>query len=479
MSEKSTLEELRQHLAEVVDEIKQTDQEYDGLPFTAESRAKFDALRDEKTRCEAEISEREMRQQYIASLTDSADHVEAEPRYDFQVRKPASLVPDDPTRFEEYRLRARSLDDLEQGYRDGARKILETRYRVQHPHVSKEEAQNDIDYLVELDNEVAVRMIATSSAGYRREFGQYVSKGLVGPEMARAATIVTGGGGYAIPVELDTTLFLTSAGVVNPIRRLARVRQTNVNVINFINTNGIVAGFGAEAAAATDNAPTLAQPVVNIEKAFAFVPMSIEVAEDWANIQADMAMAFADAKATLESTKFLTGLGHSSNEPQGLIASGGATAVVTSATTAVFAVADLYSLQQALSPRYRPNAVFAGNLAAANKIRQFDTAGGANLWTQLSFDLPANLLGRPFYEWSDVSSAVTTSASTVLIWGDFNYFGIVDRVGLNVEFIQHLFATANNRPSGQRGLYAYWRTSSQVLAPTLQANSAFVSLKLL
>ena len=39
---------------------------------------------------------------------------------------------------------------------------------------------------------------------------------------------------------------------------------------------------------------------------------------------------------------------------------------------------------------------------------------------------------------------------------------IVDRIGLSVELIPHLFG-ANQRPTGQRGLYAYWRISSKVV----------------
>ena len=74
---------------------------------------------------------------------------------------------------------------------------------------------------------------------------------------------------------------------------------------------------------------------------------------------------------------------------------------------------------------------------------------------------------------------MTTSASTVLTIGDFNQFAIVDRVGMSVEFIPHLFGGTSNYPTGQRGLYMYWRNSSQVLTPGLTANSAFQSLKLL
>jgi HK97 family phage major capsid protein len=296
--------------------------------------------------------------------------------------------------------------------------------------------------------------------------------------MQRTASLTTTAGGFAVPVELDTTLLLTNAGVVNPIRTVARVRQTNVNTVEFINSAGITAGYGAEATEASDNAPVLAQPTVNIEKAFAFVPMSIEIAEDWAAIQQDMAMCFADAKNQLESLKFLKGLGHGSHEPQGLIAAGGATAVTSTATTAVFAVGDLMNLELALSPRYRPNATIVGNKATYQKVRQF-ASNGVNIWVQLQGALPPELIGYPALEWSSYDSTPTTSNSTILTIGDFSYFAIVDRAGMNVEFLPHLFGGSNRFPTGQRGLYCWWRNSSQVLSPTLGSQSAFQSLKVL
>jgi len=481
MENKHTLDELREHLAEIKEEIRQTDAEYANREFSPEARAKFDALKVERSRTEAAIEEREEREAYLATLAERDDNVESERKYAFQTRK-ASVVPDDPTNLEEYRVRARNIDELEQAYRDGARKVLESRYTPKLDGVSKEEAQNDIDRLVGIDREVALRMITTSTPAYKREFGMYLKTagGVIGPEMQRAASLTTTAGGYAVPVELDTTLLITNAGVVSPIRQIADVRTTNRNTYEFLNTAGVSASFGAEATEASDNAPTLAQPIAYLEKAQAFVPMSIEISEDWQNIMSDLAACFADAKERLESSKYLTGLGHASSEPQGLIAAGGATSIYTSATTAVMAVADLYGLEQQLSPRYRRNATFVMSKAAANKIRQFDTAGGANLWEYLGNGTPGRLLGYPTYEWSDISSAVTTSGSTVVVFGDFSYFKIIDRTGLNVDFIPHLFATANNRPSGQRGLYAYWRTTSQITSPVTPVSySAFQSLKLL
>jgi hypothetical protein len=40
----------------------------------------------------------------------------------------------------------------------------------------------------------------------------------------------------------------------------------------------------------------------------------------------------------------------------------------------------------------------------------------------------------------------------MLIAGNFDRYHIIDRVGMTVELVPHLFATGNNRPSGQRGL---------------------------
>ena len=478
----ASVTQLEDRNTEIRSELKDIEAENAGEAFNEDTRSRWNELNEELESNTKLIEELEARAARLAELYNSDRNTEKEPtRAHFQTRKP-SAVPDDPTRLEEYRNRASSIDELERAYVDGAKRIIDTRYRHKAAD-SLEDSQTDAEKLVGIDQEVALRFIATSSPKYAKEFETYIRTGgrVAGEEMQRAASLTTTAGGYAVPVELDTSLLLTNAGVVNPIRNLARVRQTNVNTVEFINTAGITAAFSDEAVEATDNAPTLAQPVVNIEMAHAFVPMSIQIAEDWAGIQQDMAMAFADAKNQLESDKFLTGTGHSNHLPQGLIAAGGATAVVSTAATSAFAVGDLFSLEIGLSPRYRnsPSCAIVGNKATFQKVRQF-ASNGVNIWVQLQGANPPELIGYPAYEWSNYASTPTTSGSTILTIGDFNYFAIVDRVGMNVEYIPHLFGASNRYPTGQRGLYMYWRTSSQVLSPvTPQANSAFVSLKVL
>lgn len=484
MEDKMTLAELKTHRADLEARAADIAAKYADRDFPADVEVEWEAIKAETVETDSRIAKREQRDADMAALARNADNVEPgtdDTRFSFQTRK-ASVVPDDPTDFAQYRTNARSMDELDQAYRDGARHIIADRFRHQHPSVSHEEGQGDVNKLIDRDQDVAYRVILTSRKAYRDQFADYMKSGgrIVGDELQRVASLTTTAGGFAVPVELDTSLILTNAGVISPIRQVARVRQTNVNTVEFLSTTGVTAAFGDEATEASDNAPTLAQPTANIEKAFAFIPGSIEVFQDWANIQQDMAMLFADAKERLESDQFLIGLGHGSHAPQGLIAVGGNTAIVTSATTAVMALADLYTLELALAERWRKNAVIFGSKAAMQKIRAFATATGPSAWADnLRDGYPGTALGYPFYEWSSVSSAVTTSASTVLVMGDPNQFAIVDRVGMDVEFIPHLFGSSNRYPTGQRALYAYWRTTSKPLTPGLSANSAFKSLKLL
>jgi HK97 family phage major capsid protein len=194
---------------------------------------------------------------------------------------------------------------------------------------------------------------------------------------------------------------------------------------------------------------------------------------DWASFQNEMAGLFADAKDVLEATKFAVGSG--TNEPFGVIT--GATTLFTASNTNSLVVADLYGVHNALGPRFRTRATWTLNNAVADRIRQLDTAGGANLWsanltlrtaavpaTLTDGRMGADLLGKPVYEATAQSGAFTTGQKVAVV-GDYSRaYKIVDRVGMNIEIIPHLFGAAQgNLPTGQRGLFAYWRTGAKVL----------------
>jgi HK97 family phage major capsid protein len=73
------------------------------------------------------------------------------------------------------------------------------------------------------------------------------------------------------------------------------------------------------------------------------------------------------------------------------------------------------------------------------------------------------LNGYPTYECSGVTSTLASS-NLILVIGDFSrYYCIVDRMGLDVEVIPHLFGGTNRYPTGQRGIYAMWRNTAKVI----------------
>jgi HK97 family phage major capsid protein len=102
-----------------------------------------------------------------------------------------------------------------------------------------------------------------------------------------------------------------------------------------------------------------------------------------------------------------------------------------------------------------------GNLIYLNKTRQFDTAGGSSFWANLGAGTPEELLGKPVYESSSMSTA-TASGSKVLLFGDFGEYVIVDRVGMSVVYEPMVTGTgaSANLPTGQAGWYAFWRVGA-------------------
>jgi HK97 family phage major capsid protein len=264
-----------------------------------------------------------------------------------------------------------------------------------------------------------------------------------------------------------------SASVVNPLRAISNVTQiVGSNEWRGVTAAAVTASRQSELTEATDNTPTLAQPTIVCSKAQCFIPFSIEAGQDWSGLEAAMSRLIADAKDDEEATAFLSGSG-TPPAPFGLLT--GVTGTTPASTGLTVTAANLYSLEGALAPRFRPRAQFVANRAIYNIIRALDTAGGAQLWLRIGDGMPNNpasdggmgntglrLLGYPVNELSTMSATVVNTTKIMVI-GDFSYFQIVDRVGLTVELIPHIFGATSRYPTGQRGIYAYWRNGSKVI----------------
>lgn len=274
--------------------------------------------------------------------------------------------------------------------------------------------------------------------------------------------------GVLVPAHLDPSLILSNDGTVNPFRAVCRTESGTTNVYQSVSSAGVTASYDAEAAEVSDDAPSFSNPVATAHTARAFVPISIEAFEDARGRESEIVALIQDAKDRLESEKFAVGSG--SGEPRGLITAldANTNVEVANTTSNTFGLEDVYNLYENLPARWRnARTSWFAHLAFINDIRQFGTEDYHTQTVQLGERLVPGVLGHPILESSEMDSAITAGGTeNILVVGDPQQFLLYDRIGLSVELIPHLFATGNNRPSGQRGWFAHWRSGSNTTVDT-------------
>src|SRR5262249_31232700 len=219
-------------------------------------------------------------------------------------------------------------------------------------------------------SQIAHHILRTGSDEYREEFERYIRDPQENANRA-ALSLTLANGGYLLPFVLDPTIILTNASSANPWRRISRVVQTTSNTWNGVNSAGVTAAMIGEGTVVADATPTVGNIVITPQKANAWLFGSYEVLED-TDFGQQLPGLLADAKDRLEESQFATGNGTPPNT-QGVVT--GATTVVTTITTLVYAIGDAYATHQALPARFRnaPGAAWVMNITYINKTRQFDT----------------------------------------------------------------------------------------------------------
>lgn len=342
------------------------------------------------------------------------------------------------------------------------------------------DAKNQVSRAIRKDAWLARRTLVTENDHYRSAWLKLVTEPhpILDPEENRAiqawyeframGDVTAGAGGYGIPVFIDPSIILTAQGSGNPFLDIARQVTVNTNQWKGVSSAGVTWAFQTEAAAVTDNSPTLAQPSVLVHMARGFIPYSIEVGQDYPSFASEMATLLAEGYDELLVDKFTRGSGTS--EPKGILTAISATAGdrVALTTTSVLTAADPYKVWKAVPQRFRRRASWLMNVGVNNAIRQLGTA---NVYHGYTVNIPESwadqLFGRPVYEspYMPDTTTWTTTAEGQAVVGDFNNFVIARNGGMSVELIPQLFQqyTANTgvgMPTAQRGWFAYARIGS-------------------
>lgn len=473
MDEIMTIEEREARRGEIRTRLSEIDREYSGAELPQDIRSEWENLNREFEEHGRSIADARARAERLRELAGDEVNDDAPPAMPQRGRTSPSFnrgrSNQDIYDLSAIRNSARSVDELGGLYRDNAMRAVEV---SRFPGVSNREAAQEraaylLDNVDDKHGTLAKRMLVTGSATYERAFGKVAAQlhenGLTSEERAALAVGAGGTGGYAVPFQLDPTVILTNDGRINPLRSVARQVQITGKEWQGITSAGVTVSRSAEAAEVAATDPTIAQPTVKAERVTGFVTYSMEVEQDWSQMRSEVTAILADAKEEEEAQAFFLGDGIAPNA-NGIITTMDSGSVVETVGNNVFAEADVYALQNALPPRFRGNGVFMAANGVYNQIRQFAAADGHDLWERIGNDRPAQLLGRPALEASEMSEATTTSGAKILLHGDFRHFLIVDRVGMNVELVPHILGS-NRRPTGQRGLLAVWWNNSKILVP--------------
>lgn len=356
-------------------------------------------------------------------------------------------------------IRSRSLSDVEMAHR--ARTAIE-----QAPDWMPDEHKTTADEMIRRASSrqkpwMSQHLLLTGSEQYLEAFERYMMSPQDNAQRA-ALSLTNANGGYLVPFTLDPTIILTNSGSANPYRQISNVKRTATNTWNGVASTGMNAGWLAEAGVVTDNSPTFSNISITPQKAAAWVFGSYEILED-SDFETELPGLLADARDRLEEAAFATGTG--SGQPKGIITAATTLYTVANTTSHLIAVADVYGIQAALPARFRRNASWVASISAISAFRQLDTAGGSSYWTNLGQGQPERLLGGGIFESTTVAAYAAGNASKPAVYGDFNQYAIVDRIGMSVLYEPMVKDQATGRPTGQGGWFAFWRVGADALVP--------------
>ena len=437
---RSAVDGLRDEIAELaeLDEIN------------AEQDERLDAAIGELEVREAELAKEEARAAVVARVNENR----SVPRKAVEVPQVIKQV--------ETRVDARSATDGE--LRDASLKIIE-----ESRYLSPAQQENAERRLYKGDGgQIARKVVATESPEYRSAW----QKSVTGQEHllndaerramveARAMEVgTTTEGGFGVPVLIDPTVMITDGQGLLSLMPYVTIKTINTNAWKGVSAGHTAWSFDAEEAEVSDDTSTFAQPTVSVHAARGFIPFSIEIEQDYPGFASEMSKLLSDGYMDLLAEKLAVGTG--SDQPFGVFATTTTTVDVTTDNT--FGAEDIDAVWAALPEKFRARATWFMNVDVENDIRGFGSGTATSRFTVDQTAEGISLLnGRPVALSDHAPTWTGTDGAKILAVGDFSNYIVAQRAGMTVEYVPHLFATANNLPSGQRGWFAHARVGADL-----------------
>jgi len=466
-----TVEERRARLGQIAERLKVMTDEHQEASLPEAEQAEYEQLRSEAEGLEQANHEVEERRALVSRLAD-AGRVESV-RSGPAVHTKTAIY--DPA---EIRKNASGVESERRLMLENSERIIERAdYSASNDDAAaKAQVVNVLRYS-DKQGALARRVALTASPEYRRAFGKWVASEYLEPEEQRAMALGTDvDGGFGVPHELDPTIILTSGGAINPLRDIARVERIVGKTLQLVTSAGVKVtrhtGTG-EGVPTVDGTPKFAREEFNTGRVSAYLEETIEIEAAYSGLDAQLTRALMEAKEEEEALTFVTAAGDGlTNGVQGLNTLNGLGSLIDVAAKGTLTYSDVFALDNALKPRHRRNAVWLANNTTYNKIRLIDENSGGDLWSGRQGGRPATLNEHDAIELSELFSQGGSTTAPFLLYGDFQKYCIVDRIGMVMDRVPVAIDPVTGTPNGKRGLAAFWWNGGGFIDP-----AAFKGLK--
>ena len=278
-----SVEEITAHQFKVRDAIHKLEKDWEGQPFDEAARERYAALRGADKNLDLRAREIAKRLAYIERVMQNPANIDRGMDLDGWHGDPRVTDP-------AVQMGLRAIDRHAGAHRGNAGETLEHMVRYDDPTgigARYLDAVGSPDYMSAFG-----KMLADPTTGHLRFGPREVDavRKVSAVMQERAMSVGTGSaGGFAVPYVLDPSIIMSGSGATNPVRSVARVITiSGARDWKGVSSDGVTAGYVAEAVEATDASPTLAQPAISTAQWRVFVPFSIEVGQDWDGLSIEL-----------------------------------------------------------------------------------------------------------------------------------------------------------------------------------------------
>ncbi|SMG45167.1 phage major capsid protein [Paracoccus sp. J56] len=315
-----------------------------------------------------------------------------------------------------------------------------------------------LDKLEAKANRPGAPAIATRDEGAeaKKAFIEYLR---TGDRDQKALTTASDTANHVLAPEQIESEFIRNLVEFSPVRQIADVRLTSAAKIILPHRTSVTnAVWVGETTTRTGSEPGFDQAEIDVKEIATFVDLSLQLAEDSANVLSEVNLALAEDFGQKESAAFVNGA--TGLEPSGFMAN--ADIATTSNGHAANINPDaLIALMYALPATYRSAGTWVMNGSTLAAVRTLKDGHGNYLW-QPSYQAgqPETILGRPVIEAVDMPDIAEDAQP--IIFGDFRRgYRIYDRLSLSI-----LADPYSVRVNGLIRYHARRRVGADVIRPT-------------